>query len=208
MLLGETQAQTMTSAAPPIRPITDEATRATLRARVSDLVSADRDLRLTITRHAELVAVPVRGSYHFNLEDVERIGRAFAALGSPDAYAVALEHWLRIEPAYAVDASVEGVSAFEKTCSHFNYALCSHDVRSIVACSTNDFFIVIGAPAFVQAAVGSTIDQAFDAFAEYAAEPPPAASSFMTRVHHALAVVLPGLEPGERIVVPDGVSSP
>ena len=150
-----------------------------------------RNLRSTpdgsfeLRRVGDWVAVPSESASHFTRLHIARLTGAFA--GHPGAFAIAMEPLRHMARVFSLVPDEAGLTAFNRACSHFNYAIVTEDHSSIVICSTGDFLVTIGSPRFVTDAIGSTIAEAFDAFEAYAMN---WKCAVMARVLHSVLVAL------------------
>jgi hypothetical protein len=151
-------------------PVTDAHELQLLLERSDAEVSPRPNNEFALTRRSGRIAIPVRGSSHFNLQDIDRVALAFRERGAERLFAVSLERQIDIETAYGLGCAAVDVKAFNWKCAHFNYVLETEDASAMIICSVEDFFVVVGDESFVSSAVGGSVEGALRDFEVYAVD--------------------------------------
>jgi len=63
------------------------------------------------------------------------------------------------------------IREFSQRFGHFNFALFPEDLTFLILCTTDDYFLVCGTGEIVKDIVGKDVQEAREAFDEYASDP-------------------------------------
>lgn len=148
-------------------PVADVQRAETLFAGMRQCVRREGDGTFELRRRTAVVALPGISNAHLSVEDQGRVAAAFEAASYPVVYAMALETLKGVAPVFEVPCSPAGMSGFQHACGHFNYALCSPDMRAVVVCSTDDFLVYLGPDGFVEACAGRSSAEAVQVYRDY-----------------------------------------
>jgi hypothetical protein len=119
----------------------------------------------------KFVAVPVASGLHFDQRDIDALVKAMHTIECSQFYAVLNELSENLALCYRVEASPEGLSAFNRCCGQFNYFLIPQNESFAVDCrNTGDYFVVAGIRSFVEIAIGKTIEEARKEFFLFASD--------------------------------------
>jgi hypothetical protein len=156
---------------PVLQPITDTQSVDETRQTFSSVVTRSTGAALSVVKREGWVAVPVESAHHLDDDDQIRLLRAVQAVKTRRVRALMLENLGDFPPAFDIQSSLAGIAAFNWECGHFNVALGGDDAMWIVACTTDDFYVIAGPAQFVTICVGGDIREAFDAFRAFATAP-------------------------------------
>jgi hypothetical protein len=110
-----------------VKPITDAATLALLREKLSPMLMPDRRFDVLLTKAWVLAkgwtVVPVVDSNHFDPGQVADIVKALTSIGLTECVAIATETVPELPEAYRVPVTTEGFQAFNNECGLFRYLL-------------------------------------------------------------------------------------
>lgn len=114
------------------------------------------------------LAIPVESASHFDDSDARRLAEAMKCSGDTTCFGFATEPLKEFPNRFRIEASEQGLLSFSRECAHFNFILISERVTFAVLCTVFDYFVVCGPKAFVEKALGLTIEKARQRFAEFA----------------------------------------
>ena len=141
------------------------------------------------------VVVPVESGLHFDSGDAERLSRAARLAGCKQLFAVTLEEDLCAEESperegslrgvYAVEPTPADLAEFSRVLGSFNYILVAEDFSFAVACITEEYYLIAGPPAVVEAGLEGSIGDAQGTFLAFARD--SNADEWTRRVHMKVA---------------------
>jgi hypothetical protein len=149
-------------------------------------------------------ALPAISSAHFGREDEARIAEAFQHEQHGQVYALALEPLKNHERVFFASSTSDGLREFQRTCSHFNYALSAPDASAMVICTTDDYLVYAGSRPFVERCAGAGEAAALQSFREYADDPmwPQNLRRHLQSVYTTLAKEFPEADAGTYVRFP------
>lgn len=117
------------------------------------------------------VVVPVQSGFHFDTGDAERLSAALAPV-TTEVHAVLAEALRHATPGYVFPPTPHGFSQFSAECGLFAYLITSLHLRTefAILCTVDDYYLVAGKAPIVTAAVGGSLDDAFDSFDEFTSD--------------------------------------
>jgi hypothetical protein len=151
-----------------LETISNAKERTSLRARCQQMIESSALLSKTFLNIHKWIAVPVESALHFNDSDAQTISKAILQVGIKCAFAIATENVEESISYFKVPMSSEGLLAFSKQCSHFNYIICPSNEFFAILCTVDDYFLVAGPESFVVDATGMSVSDAYRAFRDFA----------------------------------------
>lgn len=123
-------------------------------------------------RKGSWLAIPVESGFHLTVDDATQLANAIGQAPHPAApvYGILLEGLEGVAPVVTVPATAQGLMDFSKKMAHFNVALMPGDASWVVALTTDDYFLVVGAKSFLKRAAGASVEEAYRQFHEFAGE--------------------------------------
>jgi hypothetical protein len=178
-------------------PLADPGQVSIISQTLGTVLDRDRGGVLTLVKRDGWVAVALPSSFHCSSRDQLRVTKAIEEFHSVGCFAVTLEPLEGFPPVLAVPSTLDGIRDLNEATGHFNVALFSGTPDWIVACTTDDYFLIAGPPRFVHVAAGGDVDEVITRFQEYADDPAwtPDVRRTLLRLLDALreyAVVDPG----------------
>ncbi|HEX8337818.1 MAG TPA: hypothetical protein VF621_13870 [Pyrinomonadaceae bacterium] len=156
----------MTEFVPIFDPV--EARRAAAAAR--RLVDGPWHLSAEALARGGWEAVPVEKGRHLEEDGARALARALTEAGHGHCYAVAAEPLGEHPSVYRAEATAEGLLKFSEECAGLNFVLLPPDASAAVLCTTEDYNLYAGPPAFLRRALGRDTEAARAAFREYASD--------------------------------------
>ena len=154
-----------------IHPIDDAPSIASNMLQMSLAIDNPFAFNLAWLKSNGFVCVPVESGMHFIEQDAKQIADALATSGNQFLNAVLTESLDNTVINYWVDASTEGLMAFNAACGSLNYLLTTPNRNLYILCTTSDYFLVAGTGPVVSICVGGDIPLARKAFREYSLDP-------------------------------------
>ena len=151
-----------------IVPVFETALIASLTTNIAQLVDPPAHLQIDALKKRRWVVVPVESGSHFTKDDARLLASAIASLGIHECFAVATERLEQVEKYLRVPTTAQGLMEFSKECGHFNFALVPLNSSFIVLCTAFDYFLIAGAPNFVESALNMSLFKARAAFIRFA----------------------------------------
>ncbi|REJ97675.1 MAG: hypothetical protein DWQ35_01430 [Planctomycetota bacterium] len=141
-----------------------------LKNKISSIVDSNFRLDADYIQSQQWSAVPVESGSHFDDADMNRLASAIGKSGAQRLNAFLLENIRDVPEHLVLEASVDGLQEFNRTCAHFNFAICPDDLSFLVICTTYDYFVIAGSRDFVESALGTAISTARDRFDDFASD--------------------------------------
>jgi hypothetical protein len=115
--------------------------------------------------------VPVLSGGHFIDSQAEHLSNALRAIQCFNIFGIATEKVNDCAFVFSLQSSKSDLLGFSEKCGFLNAVLVPSDRVLAVLCTVYDYYLVAGAPDFVQSAVGGDIESAWRAFEEEALDP-------------------------------------
>ncbi len=156
---------------------------------------------LSIIKQAGWIAVPVESASHFDSFDIACLIHAMHGASTQYFYVIPFEGFMNVAEYLKVTSSVEGITYVNKTYSFFNIIMVAENASWLCIATVRDYFIYVGLPEFIEAAVGRSIEAQYLAFHTFATNPigPDTVRNELVRILHTCRIEYAHAEAGEPI---------
>jgi len=139
-----------------------------LRELIKPMLEPPGHLNTNWLKQNNWIAVPVESGSHFDDDDARLLAQAMQSAGFSSCLAVATELLEHFPPCFNVETTKEGLMVFGHECAHFNFVLTPASPSFAVLCTVFDYFVVSGSFAFVESALGCSLEAARARFLQFA----------------------------------------
>lgn len=160
-------------------PIREQSDLKQIELLKSGIVEESAHFERAWLRKEQWTVVPAESSSHFNETGASRLEHAFRIFRCPAVFALATEPEL-VGPgwpdpmselsvrAFLLDTSKKDLLDFSSVCGSFNFLLIPGNRSVAVMCTVHDYYLVGGPLEFVKAAVGGSVEGAWQRFKDFA----------------------------------------
>ena len=120
-----------------------------------------------LIKQMEWVAVPAESGDHLSMTDREHLLKVALNSENYQIMAIALENIKDFPVAFQFSVSTESIEEFNRKCGHFSFALFAGAPDWFILCTKLDYIVISGKLDFVEAFLGSKLDEGFSRFDEF-----------------------------------------
>ncbi|MDH4127337.1 MAG: hypothetical protein OEV44_01190 [Spirochaetota bacterium] len=112
--------------------------------------------------------MPIGTDFFYDENYIRRLPRVMKQIGVKSCFAIATEPLLPESNYFEFETTKKGLSAFHWECGLFRFALFPEDLSFFILWTVDDYFLIAGEREFVESAIGSSVETAFEKFKEWA----------------------------------------